>query len=207
MSEPAVWAWLATMAVVSLSPGAGAVAAMSSGAAFGWRKGIWTALGLQISLLVQWSLAVLGVASLLRALPGAFSAMQILGVLYLSFIGLRLIIQSFREEKQDGPKRQAIPASPAGRLLHGFLVNATNPKALLALFAIAPRFLDPSRSLPAQAAIMGVSMVLIDFTVMCGYTAIGARLLQSLKHPRARRWSDRVFGGLFLVAAGVVAKV
>ena len=45
--------WLAYMAacwVISVSPGAGAIASMSSGLNYGFRRGYWNVIGLQIAL-------------------------------------------------------------------------------------------------------------------------------------------------------------
>jgi len=205
MSTANLAAWAATMALISLTPGAGAVASMSSGAAQGWRRGVWTSVGQQLALVFLLAIAAAGLSSLLSAMPGALIVLQVIGALYLTWIGGKLLVASFREENTGGPTRQAIPESALGKLRHGFLVNATNPKALLALFVITPRFLDLGQPLAMQYVIMGAVMVGIDLVVMCGYTALGAWLLSSLKDARQRRRLDRFFGVLFLVAAAVVA--
>jgi homoserine/homoserine lactone efflux protein len=199
-------AWAATMLLISLTPGAGAVASMSSGAAHGWMRGIWTAIGQQFALIFLLLIAAAGLSSLLHAVPGALFALQIVGALYLAWIGGRLLIASFREEKHQGPAKQAIPVSLPGMLRHGFLVNATNPKALLALFVITPHFLDLNKPLAGQYAQMGSIMTAIDLIVMSGYTALGAWLLRSLTDPRQRRRLDRFFGLLFITAALIVAR-
>ena len=53
--------WLAFFAacwVISLSPGAGAIASMSSGLQYGFWRGYWNALGLQLGLAMQ--IAIVG---------------------------------------------------------------------------------------------------------------------------------------------------
>lgn len=208
-----LWPWIATMALISLSPGAGAVASMSSGAAYGWHRGIWTAVGQQLALLLFLLLSAVGQASLFAAFPTSIEILTFLGAAYLAWVGLRLLIPAFRQhdEAQDAvetaPIRRAIPPTPGGKVLHGFFVNASNPKALLALFVITPRFVDPTRSLPFQYCLIAGSMVAIDLAVMSGYTAIGSRILRSLQGDLWRRRIDGFFGCLFLVAAALVAKV
>lgn len=206
MSPTLLAAWCGTMAVISLTPGAGAVASMSSGASYGWGRGIWTAVGQQLALVFLLVIAAVGLSSLLHAVPFAFFVMQLAGAMYLAWIGIRLILQSFHENQLGGPGRQAIPSTPQGMIRHGFLVNATNPKALLAMFVITPRFLNPQEALVPQYAIMGLCMVTIDIVVMAGYTAVGASVLRSLTDSRWRRRVDRFFGSLFLLAAVVVAR-
>ena len=179
---------------------------MSSGASYGWGGGIWTAVGQQLALVFLLIVAAVGLSSLLHAVPFAFFVMQLAGAMYLAWIGIRLILQSFHENQLGGPGRQAIPPTPQGMIRHGFLVNATNPKALLAMFVITPRFLNPQEALVPQYAIMGLCMVTIDIVVMAGYTAVGASVLRTLTDSRWRRRVDRFFGSLFLLAAVIVAR-
>ncbi len=46
--------------IISISPGAGAIASMSSGLNYGFRHGYWNALGLQLALLVQIGIVAAG---------------------------------------------------------------------------------------------------------------------------------------------------
>ena len=49
-----VWfAFMLACWVISLSPGAGAIASMSSGLNYGFRHGYWNAIGLQLALIIQ----------------------------------------------------------------------------------------------------------------------------------------------------------
>jgi len=200
------------MFLISISPGAGAVASMSSGAAYGWRRGIWTAVGQQLALLLFLLISAVGQASLFSASSHAIGILTLLGAAYLAWVGLRFLIAAFgkhsavQESVESTPARQAIPATPGRKVLHGFFVNASNPKALLALFVITPRFIDPSHALPPQYCLIAGSMIAIDLSVMSGYTAIGARVLRSLHGDLWRRRIDGFFGCLFLIAAILVAK-
>ena len=207
-----LWAWVATMLLISVSPGAGAVASMSSGSVHGWRRGIWTAVGQQMALLFFLLISAVGLASLLASVPGSIGILTLMGSAYLTWVGLRLLIAAVRprndsqEPIEPTSVQPTIPSSPGGLVLHGFFVNASNPKALLALFVITPRFVDPEQSLLFQYSLIAASMVAIDLAVMSGYTAIGSRVLRSLKDDFWRRRIDGFFGCLFLLAAALVAK-
>ena len=59
--------WLAYMLacwMISISPGAGAIASMSSGLNYGFRHGYWNALGLQLALLLHNAIVATGVGVL-----------------------------------------------------------------------------------------------------------------------------------------------
>ena len=82
--------WLAYLVacwVISLSPGAGAIASMSSGLNFGFRRGYWNAVGLQLALILQIAIVAAGVGALLAASELAFSVIKWFGVLYLLYLG------------------------------------------------------------------------------------------------------------------------
>lgn len=68
-----VWfAYMLACWVISISPGAGAIASMSSGLNYGFRHGYWNAIGLQIALLIQIMIVAAGVGVLFATTPLAF---------------------------------------------------------------------------------------------------------------------------------------
>ena len=81
--------WLAYMLacwVISISPGAGAIASMSSGLNYGFRYGYWNAVGLQLALLVQIGIVAAGVGVLFATTPWAFLVVKWFGVGYLLYL-------------------------------------------------------------------------------------------------------------------------
>ena len=59
--------------MISLSPGAGAIASMSAGVTLGFRRGYWTAIGLQLGLALQIAIVAVGVGALLATSQLAFT--------------------------------------------------------------------------------------------------------------------------------------
>src|SRR5690606_16176497 len=82
--------WLAFFAAswaISFSPGPGAISAMASGLKYGFRRGYWTTVGLQVGLLIQFVVVAVGLGALLAASEIAFSVVKWLGVGYLIYLG------------------------------------------------------------------------------------------------------------------------
>ena len=82
--------WLAFVAatcVIAISPGSGAVLAMSHGLSYGVRRTSVTILGLQLGLLLLLLVAGAGVGSLLLASETAFNTVKVLGACYLIYVG------------------------------------------------------------------------------------------------------------------------
>lgn len=191
--------------LISLSPGAGAIASMSSGLQHGFWRGYWNAIGLQFGLALQIAIVAAGVGAILATSALAFSLIKWFGVAYLAWLALR--------------QWQAVPAgvaeeagpSPGGRplalMLRGFLVNASNPKAVIFMLAVLPQFIDPRQPLFEQYLLMGATMIVVDLVVMAGYTALAARVLRLLRTPRQQRAMNRSFAALFAGAAALLATV
>jgi homoserine/homoserine lactone efflux protein len=92
-------------------------------------------------------------------------------------------------------------------MLRGFLVNASNPKAIVFILAVLPQFLDPQQPLLGQYLLMALTMIGVDLLVMAGYTGLAARVLRSLRSAAHQRVLNRSFGALFIAAACLLAGV
>lgn len=199
--------WLAFFAacwVISLSPGAGAIASMSAGLQYGFWRGYWNALGLQLGLALQIVIVAAGVGAILAASEVAFGLIKWFGVVYLVYLG-------YRQWQALPSDMEAQAERPIGRpltlVLRGFLVNFSNPKAIVFILAVLPQFLDPQAPLLMQHLLMGVTMICVDLVVMAGYTGLAARALRALRSPRQQRVMNRTFAVLFVGAAALLATV
>ena len=199
--------WIAYMLacwVISVSPGAGAIASMSSGLNYGFKHGYWNAIGLQLALLVQIAIVAAGAGVLFATTPWAFLIMKWFGVaylLYLAYLQWTAPTESI-EIQQDLPNK-----SRSKLILHGFLVNMSNPKAIVFLLAVLPQFLDLSKPQWIQYVIMAATMISIDLIVMAGYTGLAAKVLQLLKSPKQQKYLNRTFAVLFACAASLLSLV
>ncbi|SDD95306.1 LysE family transporter [Rhodococcus tukisamuensis] len=199
--------WLAFFGaawVISLSPGAGAIASMSSGLNHGLRHGYWNIVGLQLGLLLQILIVAAGIGALLASSALAFTVIKWFGVAYLVYLGVRQWRAAPTEVSADTEGRGR---SAAALIARGFLVNASNPKAVVFMLAVLPQFLDPAAPLAPQYAAIAATMVAVDVMVMTGYTGLAARVLAVMRSPRQQRVTGRVFAGLFFAAAAFLSLV
>ncbi|MBV8605813.1 MAG: LysE family transporter [Pelomonas sp.] len=196
--------WLTLFAAswaISLSPGAGAIAAMTAGLRHGFRRGYFTTFGLILGVLTQVFVVGLGLGALIAASALAFTTVKWLGAAYLVWLG----VQQWR-----APARPLV-AAPTGAasatrrelVLRGWIVNALNPKATVFLLAVVPQFLDLQGSLPRQYGVIAATLAFTDLVVMAGYTLLAARVLKQLRSAAHLKAINRVFGALF-VGVGVL---
>jgi homoserine/homoserine lactone efflux protein len=204
--EWSVWlGFFAASWAISISPGAGAVAAMTAGLQHGFARGYCLTFGLILGLWSQLLLVGAGLGALIVASSTAFAAVKWLGVAYLLWLGIaqwRAPAVGVRAvgERQATVSRRSIVA-------RGWALNTVNPKGTLFMLAVVPQFLDPSRPLVAQYLVIGATLAFTDLVINAGYTAFASKALAALRTPRQMRWVNRVFGGLFIGLAAILAGV
>lgn len=200
--EFSVWlTFFAAAWAISLSPGAGAVAAMSAGLNHGFVRGYVMTFGLVLGIWTQVIVVVVGLGALIATSALAFSLIKWLGVGYLVWLG----IKQWRAPAEAMVAEDGSPPAYSRRalFLRGWAVNAVNPKGTVFMLAVVPQFLDLNLPLAPQYLVIAATLGFTDLIVMAGYTALAAKVLRLLKTPRQVRVLNRLFGGLF-VGAGIL---
>jgi homoserine/homoserine lactone efflux protein len=196
---PSIWLTLLAAAIlISLSPGAGAVTAMSYGLSQGVRRAQPAILGLICGYGIQVVVVGVGLGSLIAASVTLFTTIKWLGVAYLVWLG----IQKWRD-RGELELDESRPAGWRRAFVQSLLINITNPKGLVFLVALIPQFLDPVQPQTPQLLIIGATLVCVDWCVMTGYSLLSSRLRHWLRNARARRAQNRITG-CALIGAGLV---
>ena len=196
--------WLTFFAAswaISVSPGAGAVAAMSAGLNHGFARGYFLTFGLILGIWTQVLVVGVGLGALIAASSLAFSIIKWLGVAYLVWLGIR----QWRAPATPlvTTHDSSVLVSRRGLFMRGWGVNAVNPKGTVFLLAVVPQFLDLGRALWPQYLVIALTLAFTDLVVMAAYTALASKLLRLLRTPAQMRALNRAFGSLF-VAVGVL---
>lgn len=188
---------------ISLSPGAGAVASMSSGLNHGFRRGYVLCFGLVLGIWTQMLVVAVGLGALIATSGTAFAVVKWAGVAYLVWLG----VQQWRASAvpMAAVGGGAVHASAWQLIRRGWAVNAVNPKGTVFLLAVVPQFIDMGQPLLAQYLIIGATLAFTDLVVMAGYTALAARVLSALKSASHVRAMNRVFGALFVMAGALLS--
>ena len=195
MSFPTWITFAIAACIIAISPGSGAVLAMSHGLSYGVKKTSGTILGLEIGLLLILAIAGAGVGSLLVASEIAFNIVKTVGALYLIYLGFsqfraRIAVRN-DDENHAGQQRaghDALPALPK-RVLIGFLTNATNPKGIIFMVAVLPQFIAHQAPLLPQ------------LLVMHGYAYAASSMQRFFRDQKMVRRQNRFFGSV-LMAVG-----
>ena len=201
--SPEAWLSLAVIWMAAVAtPGPNVAFTVATGLATPRPAAFLAAVGIGLGGIVYAVLALTGLGALLYASPTAFAAVRWLGVAYLAWLGVRAL-RPPREPDAIGPARTP---TPGGRLVaQGFGVMMANPKAVLAVAAILPPFLDPARPALPQVAIIAATICAGSILVHCGYIAAAARLAAWRPLTQRPRLMRSLAGTVYLVAAAALA--
>ena len=197
MSTQVFLLYLATWALVALTPGPAVMCAMSHAARYGFRPALVGIFGIQLGHFVFFGCIAFGLAALLATATTAFTVLRLVGAAYLLYLGVRVIASTFRARAV-----QQAAASPPVRsrlLLQGFAIQVTNPKALLFMSALLPQFIQPQSPLLLQLCILLVTTIAVDVLVLGAYAYFALRGAQSLRDSGFAVWLERVFGAALVL--------
>jgi homoserine/homoserine lactone efflux protein len=184
--------------VLCLTPGPAVLSVVSAAMRGGRGQALATALGILAGNASYFLLSATGVAALIAASPRAFAGLRWAGAAYLFWLGLRLMWPH-----AAGAAVMNVQTLRSGRtwrsgVVRGWLVQISNPKALVFFAALLPQFIDPRFAAARQLLVLGISSVCIEWCVLWGYAALAARARQ-LARPRLVRVFE-VAGGCCLLA-------
>lgn len=188
--------FLAAALLIAITPGPGIFYVGARTLAGGRRVGLASSVGLGIGGLVHVVAGAVGVSALVMASAQAFTALKIVGAVYLVWLG----IKAWREARVLTPVDAQI-TSAMRALRDGILVEALNPKTAAFFLAFIPQFVDASRPVAAQFIVLGLVSVCLnttaDIIVVCWTAAVRARLgHRATAVVRARQASGVVLCGL-----------
>lgn len=192
------WLFAGTETVLCLTPGPAVLFVLSSALTAGTRKSVFSNLGILAANTTYFVLSAAGIGSLLLASYGLFSAIKWIGAAYLVFLGAKALFGSAGplaanvEEKETRPPRM---------FADGFVLQASNPKAIVFFTALLPQFIDARAPIAPQVAVLALTSVAIEFSVLLGYGIAAGRASVLAREPRYAKWTNRT-AGVSLISAG-----
>ena len=152
---------------------------LGQGISSGPRAGFVASLGIGVGSFTHTLLAALGLSALLAAYPFAFEFIRWIGVVYLVWLGIQILL--YFELAQSEAVGSEAPILHAFR--DGVVVNLFNPKVAVFILAFIPQFVDPERgSTFIQFLILGLIFV-ASSTMVNGVVGVFAgRFGQLLKN-------------------------
>ncbi|WFE75825.1 LysE family translocator [Roseinatronobacter sp. S2] len=193
--------YLAAVAVFfATPPDTSQLLVISNSIRHGLRRSVYTIAGDLSANCLQMTAAAFGLAAIIAASASAFIWVKWLGVAYLVWLGIRLILS-----KDHTSNIEANASGGAFRLFRqGFITSMANPFAVVFFGALFPQFIDPASPVAPQLFILGVTYILVDGAILLLWGWLGIRAASALKQ-FSFGLINKVCGSLMIAAAALLA--
>ena len=196
-------AFLLAVLLIAGTPGPAVALILRRAALRGTRAAIPTVLGLELGLFL-WALAAgAGLAAVVAASSVAYTALRIVGAVFLVWLGLRAWRRAWQDRAAEGVLEEP-PArhSARGSFLEGLVVQLANPKAAVFMFAFYPQFVPADGPVLLWSAALGLLQVSVETVLYVGLAAAVGRASGWFRRPKIRRRVE-VVSGAVLVSLGL----
>ncbi|QJI16931.1 MULTISPECIES: LysE family translocator [unclassified Pseudomonas] len=183
--------------IVIMIPGPLSLLMISNSLNYGLRRSYPAFLGGVFASICLLSASALGLGALLLASEQLFSALKIVGALYLFYLAWQSWQQS-RLPSQGAVVPDAAPV-PRFRALFGraFVLGASNPKDILFFAAFLPQFLSSQQPFLPQLLIMIATWTVLDLLCKLAYGLGAHGAARYLRTGKGQSWFNRFSAGLF----------
>lgn len=197
--------FIATTFMVVLSPGPAAIAITAEAASNGFKRSQWVILGVAVANLVYFILSATGIAALIIASNTLFLIIKWVGVAYLLYLGFSALFSeagplSIQPEKKAQGKVYRV-------FMRGFVLEISNPKALLYFSALLPQFIDINQAILPQIAIFALITFCLDFACYSLYAYLGWKSQSLGIKPWINKLINRSAGAMLVFAGFKMASV
>ena len=178
-------AFAVTAGAVVVSPGPDTALILRHALTGGRRTGMAAVLGVQLGLLVHFTLAALGVSLIIASSPVLYRSVAFMGAAYLAWIGIQgLLGGGPLRLKADGPA-----ASGRRAMRDAMVTNLLNPKVIILFLGLLPNFVDRTADTVTQQMMVLTATLIIINTLWQAPMAWAADAVRRwLANDRAQRW-------------------
>ncbi|MGF1843135.1 LysE family translocator [Vibrio clamense] len=194
--------YLLAVLILTASPGPSSLLCMTKAVSSGFKLSIFTALGSLTAITGILTLSFTGLGVLIASSEMVFNIVKWTGAAYLVYLGWKALTSTQESYQIDG---QAQPDN-AKRIAHftsGFIVGASNPKAILFFTALFPQFIDPNASLLAQYAVFATTFACMELSWLLFYAYLGSKSSNWILAKGRAKLFNKLTGGVFM-SAGIL---
>jgi threonine/homoserine/homoserine lactone efflux protein len=178
--------------VSAITPGPNNVIVLQRAMAHGARGAVTAIAAIVLGGVLMFALAQFGLARMLEAQPALRDVLLLSGVVYLAWLGLRML-----RAREDIPPLQAARGNAAMLVAFQF----TNPKAWTLVVTTVAAYEAQATHTASSALTLPLLFAAIASASLLAWALFGQLAQRRLRSPVARRRFDRGMGAVLIVAA------
>lgn len=203
--DPHLWAFVGLAALLTIIPGADMALVTRSTLAGGRRAAFLTTLGICLGCLVHATASAFGISAILRTSALAFTIVKSVGAAYLVYIGIRAIVDSWRDKRKAALDTSALARggiTSRRAFTEGLMTNVLNPKVAIFYLTLLPQFIEPGDPVLLKSLALAGIHNLMGLVWLTVYAWFIHQFAAFLNRPTVKHTLERVTGAV-LIALGV----
>lgn len=196
-------AYTSIVFLATIIPGPSMLLALSHGANHGVGKALYSGLGNLMGNLLMALASLLGLGIVLFTSAIFFNIIKWIGVVYLIFTGIKMIIIPVEEQGINDLKTKPEKKQKRYRFfIDGFVIAIGNPKGIIFFTALFPQFINAKQATAVSFLIVFSTLGVIAFSCYMFYAAFGVKL-NKLFQIKLFRKSFNCISGSLMVGLGL----
>lgn len=190
--------------VLLVIPGPAVLFIVARSSSQGVRAGLVSVAGVHVASLVHVVAAVAGLSAVVVASAVAFTAVKVVGGVYLIVLGVRSILAA--RSLAASPTPEPIVRAPGRIFTEAFTVNLLNPKVAIFFLAFLPQFVDADRGhVWSQTLVLGLLFIAVGMCSDSAYAVLGGHVgARFQRRAAARLRGTRYAEGGILIGLGAL---
>lgn len=183
-----------------LTPGPLYILIIRNSMIYSRKIGFWTALGILFGNLTHILISITGIFSIISKVDNALNVIKIIGVGYITFLGIKTMFTSSKDSSIDYQKKSKESISNLEALKTGYLTNMLSPKALLffaSIFAALISSQRPKWVIGALIILMPLNAFMMANLISIVFTQKKIRIVYS----KYSYVINKILGGLLILLA------
>jgi threonine/homoserine/homoserine lactone efflux protein len=195
--------YLVAAMIIILAPGPSVLFVIARAIAWGRATAVATVAGNVTGAFTLSLMVAFGLGPILQRSEAAFIGVQLLGGLYLIYLGVDALRHS-KIHAEDMVNQGDIRPSTSKSMRDGFWVGALNPKGLVFFAAILPQFIDRgSSNVTSQLVLMGATFAVLAFFSDGMWGVIAGTVREWMATSPSRLVLMRRIGGCVMITLGI----
>ncbi len=194
--------YLLAVAVLTATPGPSVLLCVVTSIKQDFKTAFITSIGSLLAIIGIMSISFTGLGIIISSSEYIFNLIKYIGAGYLIYLGYKSFT-SKEESYEFNSKVESKEKSKLKYFIDGFMVGASNPKAIVFFTALFPQFINQSKPLLQQYLIFVATFAILELSWLLFYSYLGAKSSSwFLKKGRAKLF-NRLSGSVF-IGAGVL---
>ncbi len=196
-----VWVTFAIASAILVSiPGPTVMTVVSYALSKGRNAGWASVAGVTLGDITAMTLSLAGAGALLATSATLFTALKLLGALYLIWLGVNL----WRSKPNLPIEKETTPhISNRSIFINTYMVTALNPKCIMFFIAFVPQFISTNEPSLPQMAILEITFVTLGALNAFMWAFLASSMRVHFSKPGRLKIINRI-GASFLISAGLI---